>query len=66
MAESTPMDVIRMALEREKQAVRLYTDYANTAGDAAVREMFRLLAEEEKKHVKLLTDEIEKESHREM
>lgn len=66
MTQPTPMDVIRMALEREKQAVRIYTDYGNTAGDAAVREMFRLLAEEEKKHVKLLTDEIEKESLQEM
>ncbi len=66
MTQTSPMEAIRAALDREKHAVRVYTGYANSAGDAAVREMFRLLAEEEKKHAKLLSDEIEKESLREM
>ncbi len=63
---SNPMDVMRMALDREHQAVRDYTEYAKTADQKAIREMFLFLAEEEKKHVKLLTDEIDKEMNKEM
>ncbi len=61
-----PMEVMRMALEREHAAVRDYTEYARTAKEKPIREMFLFLAEEEKKHVKLLTDEIDKELNREM
>ncbi|MBE0605004.1 MAG: hypothetical protein IH610_01810 [Deltaproteobacteria bacterium] len=61
-----PMEVIRMALDREKIAYRNYTEYSRIATQPEIRELFRYLAEEEKKHVKLLSDEIEKESHQEM
>jgi len=61
-----PLDVIRMALEREKVAVRNYTEYARIATQPEIRDLFHYLAEEEKKHVKLLSDEIEKETHQEM
>jgi len=61
-----PLDVMRMALDREHEAVRDYTEYAKTAQEKSIREMFLFLAEEEKKHVKLLTDEIDKEINREM
>ncbi len=61
-----PMDVMRMALDREHAAVRDYTEYARTAKEKVIREMFLFLAEEEKKHVKLLTEEIDKEINREM
>jgi rubrerythrin len=64
--KASPMDAIRMALEREKSAVRTYTEFANIAKDPSVRDMFLFLAGEEKKHVKLLQDEIEKETHQEM
>ncbi len=63
---NTPIDIIRMALEREKQAVRDYTEFAKTAEDPSVREMFLFLIEEEKRHVKLLQEEIEKEVYQEM
>ncbi len=62
----SPIDVIRRALEREKAAYRGYTDFARTASDPQVRELFLYLAEEEKKHARLLTDEIERETLREM
>ncbi len=61
-----PMDVIRMALEREKIAYVNYTEYARIATQPEIRELFRYLAEEEKKHAKLISDEIEKETYREM
>ena len=66
MKTSNPMDVIRMALEREKMAVREYSEFARTAGEPSIREMFEFLAEEEKKHVKLLEEEIEREVNQEM
>lgn len=66
MAKAAPIDVIRMALEREKHAVRLYEEFAGTSKDETVRRMFLFLAGEEKKHVKLLQDEIEKETYQEM
>ncbi len=63
---NAPIEIIRMALEREKQAVRDYSEYAKTAEDPSVREMFLFLVEEEKRHVKLLQEEIEKEVYQEM
>ncbi len=62
----TPIDVIRMALAREKAAYRNYTEYARIATQPEIRDLFHYLAGEEKKHVKLLSDEIEKETHQEM
>ena len=62
----TPIEIIQLALGREKDAVRDYTEYAKTAAEPSIREMFLFLAAEEKKHVKLLQDEIEKEIYQEM
>jgi rubrerythrin len=66
MKTSNPVDVMRMALEREKAAVRDYSEFAKTAREPSIREMFLFLAEEEKKHVKLLQDEIDREVNQEM
>ena len=63
---TNPMDVIRMALDREKVAYRSYTEYARIATEPAIKELFQYLAGEEMKHVKLLQEEIEKETHQEM
>ena len=61
-----PIDAIRLALEREKFAVKSYTEYAAAAREAPIREMFLYLAEEEKKHVRILQDEIDRETKQEM
>jgi rubrerythrin len=66
MKTSNPVDVMRMALEREKAAVRDYSEFARTAKEPSIREMFLFLVEEEKKHVKLLQDEIDREVNQEM
>jgi rubrerythrin len=66
MKTSNPLDVMRMALDRERMAVRDYTEFAKTAKEPSIREMFVYLAEEEKKHVKLLEDEIDREQNQEM
>ena len=62
----SPIDAIRKALEREKAAYLGYVEYARSAVQPEVRDLFLYLAEEEKKHAKILTDEIEKETLREM
>jgi rubrerythrin len=62
----SPIEIIQLALGREKDAVRDYTEFAKTAEEPSIREMFLFLAEEEKKHVKLLQEEIEKEVYQEM
>ncbi len=66
MKTSNPIDVMRMALEREKMAVRDYTEFAKTAEETSIREMFLFLVREEEKHVKLLQDEIDREVNQEM
>jgi len=66
MKTSNPVDVMRMALEREKAAVRDYSEFAKTAKEPSIREMFLFLVEEEEKHVKLLQDEIDREVNQEM
>lgn len=66
MKTSNPIDVMRMALEREKMAVRDYTEFAKTAEDPSIREMFLYLVQEEEKHVKLLQEEIDREVNQEM
>lgn len=63
---SNPLDVIRMALRREKAAVRDYTAFAQTAKEPSIREMFLFLVEEEKKHVEMLQEEIDREVNQEM
>jgi rubrerythrin len=66
MKTSNPVDVMRMALEREKAAVRDYSEFAKTAREPSIREMFLYLVQEEEKHVKLLQDEIDREVNQEM
>ena len=66
MKTSNPLDVMRMALERERMAVRDYTEFAKTAEETSIREMFLFLVREEEKHVKLLQDEIDREVNQEM
>jgi rubrerythrin len=66
MKSFNPIDVMRMALERERRAVRDYSEFAKTAREPSIREMFLFLAQEEEKHVKLLQDEIDREVNQEM
>lgn len=61
----TPVDVLKMALEREKDAVQYYKEYALTAENPSIKEMFQFLVEEEKGHVKMLQEELEKEVYQE-
>jgi len=50
-----------LAMKREKAAFRLYTDLANSSGDAGLKELFGGLAQEEAKHK--LRFELEYDQH---
>lgn len=50
-----------LAMKREKAAFKLYTDLANSAGDAEMKELFAGLAQEEAKHK--LRFELEYDQH---
>lgn len=54
-------DILIFAMKQEKQAFRLYSDLAEQAHDAQIRELFLGLAQEEAKHK--LRFEIEYDRH---
>jgi|YNPNPStandDraft_1061719.scaffolds.fasta_scaffold52341_2 rubrerythrin len=43
-------DMLILAMKREEQSVRLYTDLRRQTGDAELQRLFDLLTEEEKRH----------------
>jgi len=47
------------ALKHERSGVELYTRFLSEANDERGREMYRRLIEEEKRHIRMLTEEIE-------
>ncbi|NIO16861.1 MAG: hypothetical protein GTN70_07665 [Deltaproteobacteria bacterium] len=54
-----PSAVLFDALEREKWAYKKYREAAERFEDESVKELFRFLAEEEKKHIQMIQDEID-------
>jgi rubrerythrin len=54
-----PKEVLHDALEREKWAYRKYKEAVEKFEDEKVKELFRFLAEEEKKHIQMIQDEID-------
>jgi rubrerythrin len=49
-------EIISFAIDREKEAVEFYTDLAKEATMPSLKETFERFAQEEVKHVDLLTD----------
>ena len=52
---NTYEEIIKYAIEKEIEAQNFYTDVAEKATDATIKEMFTEFAAEEKKHEKILT-----------
>ncbi len=46
------------ALKHENSGVEFYTKFLNEANDERGREMYRKLIEEERRHIKMIEDEI--------
>ena len=59
-------EALNIALEREKAAVKFYSEGAEKVSDAGVKTLFKALAEEEKSHAKRIQDAIESEILQEM
>lgn len=58
MATLKMADVLRMALRTEKENHDEYAKHAREMTNPAVRKMFAYLADEEKKHIKLIQDKM--------
>jgi rubrerythrin len=61
-----PREALRLAIQREQAAYEFYKLHAEIFENAATREMFHHLAEEEVKHRERLQDELDKYVHYEM
>ena len=61
-----PQEAIRIAIKREHEAYVFYRDHAELFENAATKEMFLFLAEEEKKHEEKLQAELDENLHYEM
>lgn len=48
-------EILQFAIDKEKEAVTFYTDLSKKESIASLKETFRELAQEEAKHVKMLT-----------
>ncbi len=51
----TIQDIVRLALEKEQEAVQFYTQAAQLVANPGTKVMLKELAEEEQKHVSLLS-----------
>jgi rubrerythrin len=61
MSENVSLEQVwRLAIEREQEAREVYEEMAGMVEDSALRNLFRFLVEQEKKHKQLLEEEYEK------
>jgi rubrerythrin len=61
-----PVDVLHLAIQREKEAQAFYTEMAERFSDPAAREMLISMAKEEKKHQQQLEAWLEEHFQRDM
>jgi len=61
-----PREAIRIAIKREHEAYEFYKNHTDLFENAATKEMFLFLAEEEKKHEEKLQAELDENLHYEM
>ena len=60
-----PSEALFKALEREKWAYKKYSEAVEKFEEEEIKELFSFLAEEEKKHIKMIQDELDKEVFKE-
>ncbi len=60
--ELTPMEVLQMALQREKAAFKFYKEQA-AAAKPPIRDLLKELADEEERHVAQLEDALDSFFH---
>lgn len=55
-----PIDILRLALEREKDAFKFYSEAARVSTDPASKATFQEMAEEEQRHIQQLEGELDR------
>lgn len=55
-----PVEILRLALERERETFEFYSEAARVATDPASKVTFRAMAEEEQRHIQRLEEEIDR------
>ncbi|HEX7343716.1 MAG TPA: ferritin family protein [bacterium] len=65
-ASTNPLEALQMALKREIAAEEFYLNAAKSAEETSSRKMFEFLAAEERKHQRIIQDEIDKNFLKEM
>lgn len=64
--DMTPLEALRLALKREQDAEAFYHSIADNLKDEGTRKMFTFLLGEERKHQRIIQDEIDKNFLKEM
>lgn len=62
----TPQEALHLALKREQAAEEFYQHTAASVAEESVRKMFEFLAKEERRHQRLIQDELDKNVLQEM
>jgi rubrerythrin len=57
MDKSNTLDILKMAILMEKKGHSFYSTVANNASDPGIRHVFMVMADEETKHVKILSEQ---------
>lgn len=57
MEKSTPLDILKSAILLERRGNAFYQKVADATESSAVREFFSMMAEEEKRHIQVLTEQ---------
>ncbi len=57
MEKSTPLDILKSAILLERRGNAFYRKVADETESSAVREFFNMMAEEEKRHIQVLSDQ---------
>lgn len=55
-----PSDILRLALEKEREALKFYTDMAAKATDPSIRSTCQEMADEEREHIRKLEFELDR------
>ncbi|MEJ2366901.1 MAG: ferritin family protein [Acidobacteriota bacterium] len=55
-----PIDILRMALEREKEAYEFYSEAARISSHAPSKNTFLEMAAEEKRHIHQIEEELDR------
>lgn len=61
-----PLEALQLALKREEAAEDYYVKAAQSVQDGSARKMFEFLAGEERKHQRLILEEIDRNFLKEM